>query len=170
MTNGGNISGQPSRPGMARGHYRWAPASRRWHIFNNFEERPGSGFVPNSFFAIRTRQGNSTVVRALQTAPVGPFEPMQSLKFRCAFPFAWYDLADGKLPVSVSLEAYSFLIPMDLKSSAISSAVFRYTVKNTGSLAVQVSLPATQQNAVGFNLKTAVTMAIRRYFYHGLTD
>jgi len=133
-------------------------AQRRWwHIFSNFEERPGSGFVPNSFFAIRTHQGNSTVVRALQTAPVGPFEPMQSLKFRCAFPFAWYDFADEKLPVSVSLEAYSFLIPMDLKSSAIPSAVFRYTVKNTGSLAVQVSLLAAQQNAVGFNGYDPVT-------------
>ena len=26
-----------------------------WQIFNNFEERAGSGKVPNSFFAIRTK-------------------------------------------------------------------------------------------------------------------
>lgn len=122
-----------------------------WHIFNNFKERDGSGFVPNSFFAIRTQQADATVVRALQTLPVGPFEPMQGLTFRCAFPLGWYDFADDKLPVSVSLEAYSFLIPMDLKSSAIPSAVFRYTVKNTRDSAVKVSLLAAQQNAVGFN-------------------
>jgi len=122
-----------------------------WHIFNNNEEREGSGFVPNSFFSIRTRQGDATVVRALQTVPVGPFEPMKSLTFRCAFPFGWYDFADTNLPVSVSLEAYSFLIPMDLKSSAIPSAIFRYTVKNPGTAPVQVSLLAAQQNAVGFN-------------------
>ena len=122
-----------------------------WHIFNNFEERAGSGAVPNSFFAIRTRQGDATMVRALQTVPIGPFAPMKSLTFRCAFPFGWYDFSDDALPVAVELEAYSFLIPMELKDSAVPSAVFRYTVKNTGTSAVQVSLLAAQQNAVGFN-------------------
>ena len=38
-----------------------------WQIFNNFEERAGSGIVPNSFFAIRTKsKGNGKpVVRVL---------------------------------------------------------------------------------------------------------
>jgi non-lysosomal glucosylceramidase len=122
-----------------------------WQIFNNHEERPGTGKVPNSFFAIRTEQGARTEVRALQTSAVGAFQPMQSLKFWSEFPFGVYEFADAKLPVAVELEAYSFLIPMDLKNSAIPSAVFRYTVKNTSSASVEISLLAAQQNAVGFS-------------------
>lgn len=121
-----------------------------WHIFNNFEERVGSGKVPNSFFAIRTEQGNSTVVKALQTSAVGSFKAMKSLDFQGEFPFGWYDFEDNELPVKVSLEAYSFLIPMDMKNSAVPAAIFRYTIKNTTTSQVQVSLLASQQNAVGF--------------------
>jgi len=121
-----------------------------WHIFNNFEERQGTGWLPNSFFAIRTQDGNETTVRSLQTTAVGPFAAMKELTFRTEYPFGWYDFADDALPVSVQLEAYSFLIPMDLKNSGIPCAIFRYTVKNTGSSDVRVSLLATQQNAVGW--------------------
>lgn len=122
-----------------------------WHIFNNFEERLNTGEVPNSFFAIRTKQGARTEVRALQTSAVGKFQPMQSLRFRSEFPFGVYGFSDAALPVAVEMEAYSFLIPMDLKNSAIPSAVFRYKVRNTSSSPVEVSLLATQQNAVGYS-------------------
>ena len=53
-----------------------------WQIFNNFEEREGSGIVPNSFFALRTKTKNKTVVRALQTSSVGAFTAMDSLSFQ----------------------------------------------------------------------------------------
>ena len=133
-----------------------------WQIFNNFEERPDTGKVPNSFFAIRTEQGARTEVRALQTSAVGDFQPMQGLTFWSEFPFGVYDFSDAALPVAVELEAYSFLIPMDLKNSAIPSAVFRYTVKNTSSSSVEVSLLAAQQNAVGFNGYDQIEGALNR--------
>lgn len=121
-----------------------------WHIFNNHEQRPDTGKVPNSFFAIRTKSGGDTQVRALQTAAEGPFRAMESLTLQSEFPFADYAFEDDALPVSVSLEAYSFLIPADLKHSALPSAIFSYTVENPGTAEVEVSLLATQQNAVGF--------------------
>ncbi len=128
-----------------------------WHIFNNFEERQGTGWLPNSFFAIRTEHGDATTVRALQTTAVGPFVAMKELSFRSEYPFGWYGFADDALPVSVQLEAYSFLIPMDLKNSGIPCAIFRYTVKNTSSSDVGVSLLATQQNGVGWTGYDAIT-------------
>ena len=128
-----------------------------WHIFNNFEERAGSGKVPNSFFAIRAEQNGTPVIRALQTSPVGAFPAMNRLTFQGEFPFGWYDFTDNELPVKVSLEAYSFLIPMDLKNSAVPSAIFRYTIKNTSVTKVKVSLMATQQNAVGFTGYDTIT-------------
>jgi non-lysosomal glucosylceramidase len=122
-----------------------------WHIFHNHESRAGSGKVPNSFFAIRTQQAGKTEVRALQTREQGPFAPMQEVSLQTRFPLATYTFKDDALPVTVELEAYSFLIPMNLKDSAIPSAVFRYTVSNPGKDSVEVSLLAAQQNAIGFD-------------------
>lgn len=128
-----------------------------WQIFNNFEERAGSGIVPNSFFAIRAKTNVSTVVRALQTSSVGSFPAMNSLTFQGEYPFGWYSFQDAELPVTVTLEAYNPLIPMDLKNSAIPSAIFRITVKNTSTGNVAVSLLGSQQNAVGFTGYDTIT-------------
>ncbi|MDP2339124.1 MAG: GH116 family glycosyl-hydrolase [Bacteroidota bacterium] len=122
-----------------------------WHIFNNYEERPGSGVVPNSFFAIRTSAGRSNIVRALQTSPIGLFSAMSGLSFQGEYPFGWYNFSDKSLPVNVKMEAYNPLIPMDLKNSSIPCAIFRITVKNTSHTNIKVSLLSSQQNAVGFN-------------------
>jgi len=122
-----------------------------WHIFNNYEERIDSGIVPNSFFAIRTNTGDSTVVRALQTSLVGPFPAMDNLTFQGEYPFGQYSFNDSSIPVDVKMEVYNPLIPMDLKNSAIPCAIFRITVKNTSNNNVNISLLASQQNAVGFD-------------------
>ncbi|MFM7181419.1 MAG: GH116 family glycosyl-hydrolase [Verrucomicrobiales bacterium] len=127
-------------------------AERRWwQIFHNYEQRQGSGVVPNSFFAIRTKSGDATRVRALQTSAVGPFPAMQSLTFSGEFPFGWYAFQDKEIPVKVTLEAYNPLIPMDLKNSAIPCAIFRIKVSNPTAAPIEVGLLATQQNAVGFS-------------------
>jgi len=36
-----------------------------WQIFHNYEQRKGSAVTPNSFFAVRTRSGDSTQVRGI---------------------------------------------------------------------------------------------------------
>ncbi|MCY1723480.1 GH116 family glycosyl-hydrolase [Prolixibacteraceae bacterium Z1-6] len=122
-----------------------------WQIFNNFEERAGSGIVPNSFFALRAKTKEATVVKALQTSSVGDFPAMDSLNFQGEFTFGWYSFADDELPVDVRLEAYNPLIPMDLKNSAIPCGIFSIKVKNPSSKKVEIDLLATQQNAVGFH-------------------
>jgi len=128
-----------------------------WQIFNNYEERPGSGIVPNSFFAIRTKANTSTVVKTLQTSPIGNFKAMDNLTFQGEYPFGWFSFNDKELPVKVTLEAYNPLIPMDLKNSAIPCAIFRIKVSNPSRKSIEVSVLATQQNAVGFNGYDAIT-------------
>ena len=118
-----------------------------WQIFNNFAQAA----VPNSFFAVRARaKGGRPVVRALQTAAAGPFQAMKSLTFRGEFPFAWYDFQDPALPVAVSLEAFTPLVPLRAKDSAIPCAVFNLAARNASEKPVEVSFLAAQQNAVGF--------------------
>jgi uncharacterized protein (DUF608 family) len=121
-----------------------------WQIFNNF----AAGSVPNSFLAIRAKTKDGLpVVRALQTATAGPFQPLPGGTFRGAYPFAWYDFASGDLPLHVSMEVFNPLIPMDAKSSAIPCAIFRVTLENRLATPVEGSLLGVQQNAVGYDGK-----------------
>lgn len=122
-----------------------------WHIFNNNEERPGSGAVPNSFFAVRAQNNGIPSVRTLQTTSIGPFKGMKSLSFEGEYPFGSYCFSDNSIPVDVKLETYNPLIPMDLKNSAIPCAIYKITVKNNSVGTTKISILATQQNAVGFD-------------------
>ena len=134
-----------------------------WWIFNNIGELNsngwhntpdtfGKGQVPNSFFAVRAQQeGGEPVVRALQTKAVGAFPAMKSLKFQGEYPMAGYDFQDDQLPVQVSEDVLNPMIPGNTKDSAIPTAMYRFTLKNTSEKPVTVSLLASQQNAVGFN-------------------
>ncbi len=117
-----------------------------WQIVNNFEPID----LAHSFFAVRTAtRDGKPVVRAAQTAAEGPFAPMKALTFRGEFPFGWFDFRDDDLPVRLSLEAFSPLVPMDAKRSALPCAVFRFTLENTSDGPVEVGLLAAQRNAVG---------------------
>lgn len=122
-----------------------------WQIFNNFEERPGSGIIPNSIFTLRVKIKDTLVVKALQTSSVGSFSAMDSLSFHGEYPFGWYNFWDDELPFEVTMEAYNPLIPMDLKNSAIPCGIFNVKVKNSSKDKIKINLLATQQNAVGFN-------------------
>jgi len=118
-----------------------------WQIFNNFDPL----VLPHTFFAVRIAGATSKpVVRALQTEPAGPFPAMESLTFRGEYPFGWFDFDDRSVPVRITLEAFSPLIPMDAKNSAIPCAVFNITAENTSDKPVEVSFLASQQNGVGY--------------------
>lgn len=133
-----------------------------WQIFNNFSQAR----VPHSFFAVRARvKGSEPVARALQTSAVGPFAAMDSLTFRGEYPYGWYDFEDGELPVAVSMQAFTPLIPLREKDSAIPCAIFSLTARNKGERRVEVSFLAAQQNAVGFT--GAGTIEERRHDAYG---
>lgn len=120
-----------------------------WQIFNNY----GLTELPHSFYAIRTSDSNGkTVVRALQTAAVDGFKPLESLSFSGEYPFGWFNFKDNSLPVDVQLEVFNPLIPNKPRESAIPCAIFTYTVSNPTDDQVKVSLLASQLNAAGFDV------------------
>ncbi|MBI5095020.1 MAG: glucosylceramidase [Candidatus Hydrogenedentes bacterium] len=142
--------------GIGAGCIQMDGAAKRtiWQIFNN--HRLVS--VPDSFFAIRVKGSDSAPkVRALQTEPVGPFPAMKQLTFQGEYPFGQYTFRDPSLPVGVRLEAFSPLVPVDLKNSAIPCAVFRVTVTNRSGRSADVSLLAAQQNAAGYTAAEQIT-------------
>jgi uncharacterized protein (DUF608 family) len=118
-----------------------------WQIFNNTTQAR----IHDSFFAIRTRaKGGQPVIRALQTTEVGPFPAMASLEFRGEYPFGWYDFDDPELPIRVGMEAFSPMIPLAERDSAIPCAIFNLSAENPGEVPVDVSFLVTQQNAIGY--------------------
>jgi len=145
---------------------------RDWEIFN----RPNKGSImPYTFASLWAKQGGQEPsTRVLQGPPLPPYSgqgvagfqgfghghqrlsgsglpPMRSVTFDGAFPFAKVSLADPKLPVDVSLEAYSPFIPRNPDDSGLPIAVFSYRVRNTSSSAVDVSLAFNLFNPIGYS-------------------
>ena len=120
--------------------------ARYWQIFNNMSHE----YLPNSFFAIRVKNNDKVQVRALQTENMNGFSGMDALKLTSAFPFIKYEFTDD-LPVDVSMEVFNPFIPTDLKNSGIPAVFYRFTFENNTDKKLDVSLLASQQNAVGLS-------------------
>lgn len=139
---------------------------RDWEIFN----LPAKGkTLPLTFFAIRCRQaGRQPKVRVLEgplPAPHTPshgYHPMVSVAglprfkgttFRGQYPFASINFHDPNLPVSVALEAYTPLLPLNPEDSGIPGAILTYTVRNHSDDPIDLTLVGSLTNPVG-NLKS----------------
>ncbi len=70
------------------------------------------------------------------------------VRFRGAYPIGFVDFRGEALPVKVSLEAFSPFAPLDVDGSSLPLTVMRYTVSNTSSKAVEVSLAGILANPV----------------------
>ncbi len=134
---------------------------RDWEIFNS----PAKGSIlPNTFFALRVQSpGQPPVARVLEGALQPPFNlshgyhPSQngglprfaSSTFRGQYPFAHVDLDDPSVPVHVSLEAFTPLIPLNPEDSGIPCASLTYTLTNRSSEPVAITLVGSLCNPVG---------------------
>ena len=98
---------------------------RDWEIFNH----AGKGTsLPNTFWAIRVQAGDQEPVTRVLEGPIQPphtlshgYHPstgaglprLRGATLRGEYPFAWIDFDDPDLPVTVRLEAYTPLIPLE---------------------------------------------------------
>ncbi len=93
-------------------------------------------------FAILVRQGGQRQVRTLDRGGFG------EVSFIGEYPIGYVDYRDGSLPVTVSLEAFSPFIPLNVRDSSLPVTVMRFTVKNTGSEKVEGMLAGWLENGV----------------------
>ncbi|WP_431911337.1 GH116 family glycosyl-hydrolase [Amycolatopsis thermoflava] len=134
-----------------------------WEIFNS----PGRGNVlPFTFFAIHAqRAGAAPVSRVLESRLRPPhgerpygylwwtaagLPRLQDSVMHGEYPLVRVAFLDESLPVSVALEAFTPLIPLNAKESGIPGAVLRYRVHNPGDKPVTVTVAGSLANAVGF--------------------
>ena len=134
---------------------------RDWEIFN----RPDKGRSPRYAFAsIWARRGNAKpVARVLEARLMPPYASASGLgpnnapglsrlegaTFTGEFPMARIAFQDSRLPVRVSLEAFSPFIPLDPDASGLPAAILRYRVRNPGSVAATVSIAFSLDNPLG---------------------
>ncbi|REE86128.1 uncharacterized protein (DUF608 family) [Paenibacillus taihuensis] len=137
---------------------------RDFEIFN----RPGKGDqLYYSFFAIwaQAHGGGEPIAKVLEAELQPPFglngkgyhagtmaglPRLKASKLRGEYPLAQVEFEDESLPVSVKLEAFTPLIPLQADDSGIPAAVLRYKVSNPSSLPVDVSIVGSMSNPVGW--------------------
>lgn len=156
---GGIGTGSVSLSG--RGHLR------DWEIFG----RPDKGrALDYTIFAIWVKAGNEPpIARVLERKYNPPYygsgyrgaghglarrqlagvARLENVIFRGEYPFAWIDFEDANLPITVSLEAWNPLIPLNVKDSSIPVAIFTWTLRNTTNKKVDLSLASTISNPIG---------------------
>jgi len=134
---------------------------RDWEIFN----RPAKGHtLPNTYFCIwAKKESEEPVAKVLESRLNVPhakshgYHPntgaglphMDNSTLRGEYPFAWIDFEDSMLPVKVSLQAYTPLIPLNALESGIPTAILSYRVKNDSDRSVDVAIAGSIANPVG---------------------
>ncbi len=78
------------------------------------------------------------------------------IEFVGEYPIAELKYLDPQLPVEVTLEAMSPMIPLNAKDSGLPVVVFSFTVRNPGPTPASVSLLGTLQNAVGYDAASGI--------------
>ena len=138
---------------------------RDWEIFN----RPGKGkILPFSFVALWLRpQGGSATVKVVEAPLEPPFRGgggfsrnsaeglprFRSAKFSGAYPFARIHFEEPDLPVTVELEAFNPLIPLNVDDSSLPVAVFHYQLHSKSDKPVEAALAFSLLNPVGYDGK-----------------
>src|ERR1022692_1302444 len=134
---------------------------RDWELFN----RPDKGRSPEYAFASIWAQAGSRkpVAHVLEARLMPPYEGpdglgsknapglsrLEGATFTGEFPIAQIAFHDSRLPVNVSLDAFSPFIPLDADDSGLPVAILRYRVHNPGKDAATVSIAWSIENPIG---------------------
>ena len=121
-----------------------------WDIFNQPRRTDGSTYQNPLVPASPIEQGFALEVTVEGKKQVLPLTQagFADISFCGEYPLANVEYRDTKLPVTVSLEAFSPFVPLNTDDSSLPATVLRYTVKNTGSSRVKVRLAGWLENAV----------------------
>jgi non-lysosomal glucosylceramidase len=157
---------------------------RDWEIMN----RPAKGFIPKwsaaPFFAINLRGPDGKPQTRILEGPLDlddyegasgspaanhGWPRFRSAAFSAAYPFGQVLLSDPDLPVRVTLQAFNPLIPANTNDSSLPVAILRYTVENTSTTALTVSVCGSLPNFIG-NDGTLTGAKSNRNLFHSSAD
>ena len=121
-----------------------------WDIFNQPRRTDGSTYQNPLVPASPIEQGFALEVTVEGKKQVLPLTQagFADISFCGEYPLANIEYRNAKLPITVSLEAFSPFVPLNTDDSSLPAPVLRYTIKNTGSARVKVRLAGWLENAV----------------------
>ncbi len=138
---------------------------RDWEIFNRADKGRS---VAYSFPSIWAQVGKAKpVVRVLESKLMPPYEAtgglspnqvsglarLEDATFTGEYPLAKIAFRDRDLPVKVSLEAFTPIIPLDADASGLPVAILRYVVHNPAKETAKVSIAFSMDNPAGLDLR-----------------
>jgi uncharacterized protein (DUF608 family) len=138
--------------GLGCGQVYLGGDGRLWH-WDIFNQHIGTGaehyakpLSPSSPFDVgfhlRLLHGTQGQTRVLNQTG------WRDVSFTGEYPLGFVEYRDADAPVSVSLEAFSPFIPLNVADSSLPATVMRFTVKNLSAEQVQVELVGWIENAV----------------------
>jgi non-lysosomal glucosylceramidase len=117
-----------------------------WDVFN--EHRfTGSGHYARPMVPSSPLEQRFTLGIGGRTIPVGS-AGFSDISFRGEYPVGTVTYKDPKVPVSVTLEAFSPFVPLDLEDSSLPATIMRFTLANGSAAPVKASLTGILENAV----------------------
>jgi len=133
---------------------------RDWEIWN---EPNKEGTIPFTFFAIHAEtEGQEPITRILESRIRGRHDVghggmaytaglprLADSTMSGTYPHVSVAFSDDTLPVTVALNAFTPLVPLDADASGIPGAVLRYSVTNPTASPVTVSIVGSMSNPVG---------------------
>jgi non-lysosomal glucosylceramidase len=133
---------------------------RDWEIFNRADIGNSPPYAFPSIWI--KRPGASPTAHVLEARIEPPYQGQDGLgsqnvpglsrlegaTFTGEFPLARVTYHDGRLPISIALEAGTPFIPLDADASGLPIAVLRYRVRNTSTSPLSVSIAFSIENPV----------------------
>lgn len=136
---------------------------RDWEIFN----RPNKhSLLPFTFVAVRLSGGElkKPLVRVLERQPLPPFAGQDGVPrettlglprfpdatFTGSYPFAHVQLRDRRLPVSVALEAFNPMIPLETADSSLPVAILTYRFTSRATAKLDLAVAFSMMNPAGY--------------------
>src|SRR5579871_752946 len=116
--------------------------------YNNNWAQP-TGDLSGCFAALWTRAADHTTARVLALKSAYHLPAVAALDYEGLTPQALLTFPDLDAPVSVTLRAFSPLIPFDLRNSSFPAGAFLAHVANTSPVAVEVSVALSWENTLG---------------------
>lgn len=131
-------------------------ALKDWLIFSNVNPVQ----VPETFFVLFAEANGEQVGRLLQTSEIDGWDGpplIEDIEMTGEYPFAFLDYLDPDLPLSLRMEAFSPMVPLEPEDSAIPCAVFLMHASNTSKGPVRLSLALAARNTSGIGANCART-------------
>jgi non-lysosomal glucosylceramidase len=151
MIDDGPLQGAPLG-GFGAGTFArtYAGDFARWHLDNGTHTYQT---VPASMFSVYAQQGDQTVAQALWTGqPKRGLEawqwdyPVGAGTYEALYPRSWFVYDWDQLPVDLSVEQFSPIIPGDYQVTSYPLALFTWTASNPTDAPVTVGVMFTMQD------------------------